>query len=100
MATLTENPGAATRETATPRSSRPTRYTPRKHDRRRAELVAIASAELNEHGVRGLVMADVAAKAGMSKANLTYYFRRKEDLAERCFDAAIDAYRAMIADAA
>ncbi len=100
MATLTENPTAATRETATPRSSRPTRYTPRKHDRRRDELVAIASAELNEHGVRGLVMADVAAKAGMSKANLTYYFRRKEDLAERCFDAAIDAYRAMIADAA
>ncbi|MBB6427011.1 TetR/AcrR family transcriptional regulator [Sphingopyxis sp. JAI128] len=70
-----------------------------KRERRRAELVAIASAEINEHGVRGLVLADVAERAGMTKANLTYYFRRKEDLAAACFDRAIDAYKAMIADA-
>ncbi|HZG32722.1 MAG TPA: TetR/AcrR family transcriptional regulator [Sphingopyxis sp.] len=81
-------------------TTRPTRYTPRKHDRRRAEIVELATRELNEHGVRGLVMADVAAKAGMSKANLSYYFRRKEDLAARCFDDAIEAYREMIACAA
>jgi len=41
-------------------------------------------------------MANVAAKAGMTKANLTYYFNRKEDLAALCFDAAIESYRVMI----
>lgn len=71
-----------------------------KREKRRAELIALASAELNEHGVRGLVLADVAASAGMTKANLTYYFRRKEELAAACFSKAIDAYREMIADAA
>jgi len=80
--------------------TRPTRYTPRKHDRRRAAIIDLATSELNEHGVRGLVMADVAAKAGMTKANLNYYFRRKEDLAAHCFDVAIETYREMIAAAA
>lgn len=83
-----------------PAATRPTRYTPRKHDRRRSEIVELATGELNEHGVRGLVMADVAAKAGMTKANLNYYFRRKEDLAAHCFDVAIEVYRDLIAAAA
>lgn len=81
-------------------STRPTRYTPGKHDRRSSEIVEIATRELNEHGVRGLVMSDIAARAGMTKANLGYYFRRKEDLAARCFDDAIEAYRNMVACAA
>ncbi|HZG32698.1 MAG TPA: TetR/AcrR family transcriptional regulator, partial [Sphingopyxis sp.] len=83
---------------AAPAASRP-RAAGSKRERRRAELVALASAEINEHGVRGLVLADVAERAGMTKANLTYYFRRKEDLAAACFDRAIDAYKAMIAEA-
>lgn len=80
--------------------NRPTRYAAGKHDRRRAEIVALASQQLNQTGLGGLVMADIAAQAGMTKANLTYYFKRKEDLAILCFNTAIDAYQGMIAAAA
>ena len=37
--------------------------------------------------------------AGMSKANLTYYFRRKEDLASACLERSFSAYDAMVAAA-
>lgn len=75
-------------------------YTSANRDRRRAEIVAVATREMNEHGVQGLVLAEVAAKVGMTKANLTYYFRRKEDLAAHCIDQTLAEYRQMIADAA
>lgn len=82
-----------------PADRRPTRYTPVKHDRKRAEIISLATRDLNEHGMKGLVLADVAAKIGMTKANLTYYFRRKEHLAAQCFASALNAYRDMIAAA-
>jgi AcrR family transcriptional regulator len=78
----------------------PRRYTAVKRDLKRAEIVAAATREMNEHGVQGLVLADVAARVGMTKANLTYYFRRKEDLAALCIGQTLDAYQAMIAQAA
>jgi len=68
--------------------------------RKWAEIIALASQELNEHGVHGFSMADVATKAGMTKANLTYYFNRKDDLAALCFDTAIESYLAMIRESA
>lgn len=71
-----------------------------KRDRKRAEIVAAATREMNEHGIQGLVLADVAARVGMTKANLTYYFRRKEDLAAVCIGQTLDAYQSMIAQAA
>lgn len=79
-----------------PRADRPLS----KRERRREEIVALASELLNRHGLQGLVLAEVAAMAGMSKANLTYYFRRKEDLAAACIERSFAAYDVMIADAA
>lgn len=63
-----------------------------KRERRREEILAIAIRLMNQHGVPGLVLSDVAARAGMTKANLTYYFRRKEDLAALCLDRTFGAY--------
>lgn len=77
----------------------PRGYASSKRDRRRAEIVAVATREMNEHGVQGLVLAEVAAKVGMTKANLTYYFRRKDDLAAVCIDQTLGEYRLMIAAA-
>lgn len=70
-----------------------------RRDRKRADIVAAATREMNEHGVQGLILADVAARVGMTKANLTYYFRRKEDLAAVCIGQTLDAYQSMIAKA-
>ena len=75
------------------------RYSSSNRDRKRAEIVAAAAEEINAHGLHGLMLADVAAKVGMTKANLTYYFRRKEDLAAACVSQTLDAYRALVAEA-
>ncbi|WP_279482469.1 TetR family transcriptional regulator C-terminal domain-containing protein [Aureimonas sp. SK2] len=36
----------------------------------------------SRHGFRGSTVDEIAARAGMSKANLLYYYRRKQDLYE------------------
>lgn len=79
-----------------PAARRPTA----KHDRKRAEIVAAATREINAHGVQGLLLSEVAARVGMTKANLTYYFKRKEDLAALCFNATLAAYQQMVEAAA
>lgn len=75
------------------------RYSSSNRDRKRAEIVAAAAEEINAHGLHGLMLAEVAAKVGMTKANLTYYFRRKEDLAAACVSQTLDAYRTLVAEA-
>lgn len=75
------------------------RYSSAKRDQRRAEIVAVATRELNAHGIQGLLLADVAAQVGMTKGNLTYYFRRKEVLAASCIDQTLAEYGQMIAAA-
>lgn len=75
------------------------RYSSAKRDQRRADIVAVATRELNAHGVQGLLLADVAAQVGMTKGNLTYYFSRKEVLAAHCIDLTLAEYGEMIAAA-
>ena len=75
------------------------RYSSSNRDRKRAEIVAAAAEEINAHGLQGLMLAEVATKVGMTKANLTYYFRRKEDLAAACVSQTLDSYRALVAEA-
>ena len=57
---------------------------------RRDAIVDAASILINEHGVKGLSLADVAETIGLGSTSITYYFRRKEDLAAACFDRALD----------
>lgn len=71
-----------------------------KADRRRMEIINIAVRHINAHGMQGLNVSEVASAVGMTKANLTYYFRRKDDLVASCYDIALDAYMAMIRQAA
>jgi len=74
-------------------------YSSAKRERRRAEIIDAAAEAINVEGLQGLVLAEVAARVGMTKANLTYYFARKEDLAAACVDQTLRAYRALVAQA-
>jgi len=48
---------------------------------RNQELILEAALEVfSTYGYRGTTVDQIAAKAGMSKPNLLYYFRRKEDI--------------------
>jgi AcrR family transcriptional regulator len=71
-----------------------------RYERRRLAIVAAATELLNVHGAKGMRLADVAAKLGLTTTSVTYYYRRKEDLAVACFSAGLVTFEAMIAEAA
>ncbi len=70
-----------------------------KFHQRRDTIVRAAVEVLNHKGVRGMTLADVAAKMDLVPTAVMYYFRKKEDLAAACFHKAIEQYESMIAQA-
>jgi AcrR family transcriptional regulator len=53
---------------------------------RRAEIVEAAVAVIAEQGIQNLSLSEIEAKAGMSRGQLTYYFKTKEDILLAVFD--------------
>ena len=65
-------------------------------ERRKAAILRAAIGPLNRQGVRGMTLAAVATKLDIVPTAVSYYFRRKEDLAAACFLLAIARYQALI----
>ncbi len=63
-------------------------------------ILAAATGILNRRGVKGMTLADVAADVGLITTSVTYYFRRKEDLAAACFIRGIDTFNELAVEAA
>jgi AcrR family transcriptional regulator len=70
-----------------------------KFHQRRDTIVRAAVEVLNHKGVRGMTLADVAAKIDLVPTAVMYYFHKKEDLAAACFHKAIEQYESIIAEA-
>jgi AcrR family transcriptional regulator len=73
--------------------------TARFHEKREAVLNA-AAALFNERGVKGTTLSDIAASVGLATNSVTYYYRKKEDLACECFLRSIAAMDAIVVQAA
>jgi len=68
---------------------------------RRQEAALDAAAGLfNRYGVKGATLAEVARELGLATSGITYYHRRKEDLASACFLRAIEAQSQVVSAAA
>lgn len=67
---------------------------------KRDAILAAAADAINDGSAKGMTFADVAARVGLNTTSVTYYFRRKEDLASACFDHTLDQLGAMIREAA
>lgn len=63
-------------------------------------ILAAATGILNRRGVKGMTLADVASDVGLITTSVTYYFRRKEDLAAACFIRGIDTFNELAVEAA
>jgi AcrR family transcriptional regulator len=74
------------------------RATARFQDKREA-ILDEAARLFNEHGVKGGMLSDVARQVGLATNSLTYYYRKKEDLACACLLRSMDAL-VSVADAA
>src|ERR1022692_1561423 len=53
---------------------------------RRTEIVDAAAAVINEQGIQHLSLSEIEKKVGMSRGQLTYYFKTKEDILLAVFD--------------
>lgn len=72
----------------------------RRYEARRSGIIASAVEELNNKGIRGMTLGEVAARLDLVPTGVIYYFRNKEDLATACFLRAIDRFEALIAEGA
>src|SRR5947199_3950232 len=53
---------------------------------RREQIVAAAVAVITEQGIQNLSLSEIEARAGMSRGQLTYYFKTKESILLAVFD--------------
>ncbi len=66
---------------------------------KRDAILAAAAQAINEQSAKGMTFADVAQRVGLNTTSVTYYFKRKEDLAAACFEYTLDQLQAMLAEA-
>lgn len=66
---------------------------------KRDAILAAAADAINEQSARGMTFADVARRVGLNTTSVTYYFRRKEDLAGAVFEHTLEQLQAMLASA-
>ncbi len=60
-------------------------------ERKRETILEAAAGLFNARGLNGTTIADVAASVGLTTTSVTYYYRRKEDLAAACVARALEA---------
>jgi len=58
-------------------------------ERKREAILDAATELLNARGVKGLTLSVTAAAVGLSTTSVTYYFKRKDDLAAACMTRGI-----------
>jgi AcrR family transcriptional regulator len=69
--------------------------------REKRELILDAAARLfNAQGLKGAGLGEIAASVGLVKSGITYYFRKKEELAAACLLRAIAQAKALALEAA
>jgi len=61
-----------------------------RYARTRERIIEAASLSINELGVKGMTFADVGQRVDLNTTSLTYYFKRKELLAEAAFERSMD----------
>jgi AcrR family transcriptional regulator len=70
-----------------------------RYARKKEAIIAAAAGIINRRGVKGMTLADVAASVDLITTSVTYYFKKKEDLAVACFLASIERFDTLISAA-
>ena len=68
----------------------------RRFREKRDAILAAAAEAINEASAKGMTFADVARRVGLNTTSVTYYFKRKEDLAAACFEQTLGRLHAML----
>lgn len=68
-------------------------------ERKREAILETAARLFNARGLGGATLSDVAQGVGLTTASVTYYYRRKEDLAAACLLRAIETLDSLVSEA-
>jgi len=68
----------------------------RRFREKRDAILAAAAEAINEQSAKGMTFADVARRVGLNTTSVTYYFKRKEDLAAAAFEHTLDYLLVML----
>lgn len=68
----------------------------RRFREKREAILAAAAEAINEQSAKGMTFADVARRVGLNTTSVTYYFKRKEDLAAAAFEHTLDYLMVML----
>lgn len=68
----------------------------RRFRQKRDAILAAAADAINEQSAKGMTFADVARRVGLNTTSVTYYFKRKEDLAAAAFEYTLDRLMEML----
>jgi AcrR family transcriptional regulator len=66
-----------------------------RYQEKREAILSAAALLFNEQGVKGATLAGIAASVGLVTNSVTYYYRKKEELARACFLRSIAAFEAV-----
>jgi AcrR family transcriptional regulator len=66
---------------------------------KRDAILAAAADAINEQSAKGMTFADVARRVGLNTTSVTYYFKRKDDLAAACFENTLEGLQEMLDEA-
>ena len=66
-------------------------------EQKREAILDAASGLINQHGVKGMTLSEVARRVDLNTTGVTYYFKRKDLLAGACFHRALERIEAMVA---
>ena len=65
-------------------------------EQKRSAIIDAACTLINEKGVKGMTFVDVANLVGLNTTSVTYYFKRKEQLAAAALKLSIERIEAMV----
>lgn len=71
----------------------------RRFGEKRQAIIHAASVLINDAGVKGTTLSDVARAIGLNATSITYYFSRKEQLVVAVYEATLDLMEQMAVDA-
>ncbi len=66
---------------------------------KRERILDAAANLVNEHGLKGMTLVDVAQAVDLNTTSVTYYFKRKELLAAAAFERTLDRIEDMVREA-
>ena len=81
-------PSTAVKAPASPQTAR--------YERKRESILEAAALLFNAHGLAHTTLADVARSVGLTITSITYYYRKKEDLAVACLMRAMSIVDSLI----